>query len=100
MFDDVVVMLRPDDTPLTMPVDERHCRPCVNPNPQQGMGSSLACGVRAAPDPDGWLVMPDDLPLVWAQDVDTPEDAQRLTHRLSTEQAGTTLEATPCMTAR
>ena len=30
----------------------------------QGMGDSIAAGVRATPDASGWLVLPGDLPLV------------------------------------
>lgn len=29
-----------------------------------GMGTSIAAGVRASPDSDGWLVLPGDMPLV------------------------------------
>ncbi len=29
-----------------------------------GMGTSIAAGVRASPDSDGWLILPGDMPLV------------------------------------
>jgi molybdenum cofactor cytidylyltransferase len=34
------------------------------PNP--GMGDSIACGVAATPDANGWLILPADLPLIQA----------------------------------
>lgn len=67
LFDDVSVVLRPDDRVLADTLAELECRVIVNPQPQHGMGSSLACGVRATADADAWLVMPGDLPLVRAQ---------------------------------
>ena len=33
-------------------------------NASLGMGTSIAAGVRASPDSDGWLVLPGDMPLV------------------------------------
>ncbi|HSC62143.1 MAG TPA: nucleotidyltransferase family protein [Caldimonas sp.] len=33
-------------------------------NASAGMGASIAAGVRASPDSDGWLVLPGDMPLV------------------------------------
>jgi molybdenum cofactor cytidylyltransferase len=35
-------------------------------NAPLGMGTSIAAGVRASPDSDGWLVLPGDMPLVQA----------------------------------
>lgn len=32
--------------------------------PSQGMGDSIACGVKATPLAPGWLVLPADLPLI------------------------------------
>ncbi len=33
-------------------------------NPMLGMGDSIACGVAATPDAQGWLVLPADLPMI------------------------------------
>lgn len=65
--DDVVVVLRPGDADLSSMLDDLGCRVCINTQPQRGMGSSLACGVRAAADADAWMVMPGDLPLLRPQ---------------------------------
>jgi molybdenum cofactor cytidylyltransferase len=35
----------------------------INP----GMGDSIACGVAATPDANGWLILPADLPLIQAR---------------------------------
>jgi len=36
----------------------------VNPRPQDGMGSSIAAGVRTAGKADGYMLLPGDMPLV------------------------------------
>ena len=42
----------------------------------EGMGDSIAAGVRATPDAPGWLVLPGDLPLV------RPDSLLRVAHAL------------------
>lgn len=37
--------------------------------PAQGLGTSIATGVRATPDASGWLVLPADLPLVQPESI-------------------------------
>jgi molybdenum cofactor cytidylyltransferase len=37
--------------------------------PVQGLGTSIATGVRATPDAIGWLVLPADLPLIQPQSI-------------------------------
>ena len=44
---------------------------------EQGMGASIATGVRATPDAAGWLVLPGDLPLI------RPQSIQAVAHALS-----------------
>ena len=43
-------------------VEREHTQHLTNP----GMGDSIACGVAATPDAQGWLVLPADLPLIQA----------------------------------
>ncbi len=64
VLDDVLVVLRPEDTDLRAAVIALDCRVCVNPQPDRGMGSSLACAVQASRESAAWLVQPADLPLV------------------------------------
>ena len=41
-------------------VERRHTAHLTNP----GMGDSIACGVTATPEANGWLILPADLPLI------------------------------------
>ena len=51
----------------------------VNPDWASGLGSSLACGIRALPPgPDAVLVMPCDLPAVTAEDLSRLVSAWRV----------------------
>jgi molybdenum cofactor cytidylyltransferase len=43
-------------------VEREHTQHLTNP----GMGDSIACGVAATPDAQGWLILPADLPLIQA----------------------------------
>lgn len=62
--DTVIVVVRPDDSELIQLFSEEQARivPCANA--EQGMGASLACGVRATPDTDAWLIALADMPYV------------------------------------
>jgi molybdenum cofactor cytidylyltransferase len=40
-----------------------------------GMGDSIACGVAATPDANGWLILPADLPLIQARTLLAVADA-------------------------
>ncbi len=67
--DHVIVVLRPGDGQLAVRLQGPRVSCCVNPRPADGMGSSLACAVRASADADAWLVMPADLPLLRGQTI-------------------------------
>lgn len=43
-------------------VEREHTQHLTNP----GMSDSIACGVTATPDAQGWLILPADLPLIQA----------------------------------
>ena len=62
--DEVIVVVRPDDHPLIKLLAPEKARilPCVDA--AHGMGASLACGVRAAPKADAWLIALADMPYV------------------------------------
>ncbi len=68
-LEDVVVVLRPEDTQLSEAVGNLGCRVCQNPTPNEGMASSIRCGVRASIRSDGWLIVPADLPLLRASSI-------------------------------
>jgi molybdenum cofactor cytidylyltransferase len=44
---------------------------------EPGMGDSIAAGVAACPDADGWLILPGDLPLVQSSSIQTIAAALR-----------------------
>jgi len=60
--DSVIVVVRPEDSELIQLLSQEQARivPCANA--EQGMGASLACGVRAAPEGDAWLIALADMP--------------------------------------
>jgi len=64
VIEDVLVVLRPEDDDLRQAVEAAGCRVCVNPRPDRGMGSSIACAVQASRESAAWLVQPADLPLL------------------------------------
>jgi molybdenum cofactor cytidylyltransferase len=60
-------------------VEPAHTQHLHNP----GMADSIACGVRATQQADGWLILPADLPLIQAQTLQVMAHAL---HQASTQQ--------------
>ncbi|HWR77288.1 MAG TPA: nucleotidyltransferase family protein [Thiobacillus sp.] len=69
--DEVIVVVRPGDTELMQCLAQEKVQvmPCAKAG--QGMGASLACGVRAAPDAAGWIIALADMPFVPGEIVTT-----------------------------
>jgi len=61
---DVVAVVRPDDQPLAALLHASGARVVECPRADDGMGASLACGVAAAADADGWVVALADMPWI------------------------------------
>lgn len=59
-----IAVVRPADRVLARLFEEAGLRVAVCPDASAGMGASLACGVRAAPDADGWLIALADMPYI------------------------------------
>jgi molybdenum cofactor cytidylyltransferase len=59
--------VRPDDAPLIQLLQQEQVRIIACPDAARGMGSSLACGVRALPAARAWLIALGDMPAVPAQ---------------------------------
>jgi len=64
VLEDVVVVVRPDDADLRQllalePVTLVSCQ-----RAHEGMGASLACGITATLDADGWLIALADMPYI------------------------------------
>ena len=62
--DEVIAVVRPHDTELITLLSREGARVLPCPNTELGMGASLACGVRAAPNADAWLIALADMPYV------------------------------------
>ncbi len=59
---DVVAVIRPGDPALAQQLHEAGARVVECQRADDGMGASLACGVTAASDADGWVVALADMP--------------------------------------
>jgi molybdenum cofactor cytidylyltransferase len=67
---EVVAVVRPDDGVLAEALALTGARvvPCENAG--DGMGASLACGVRSSSDADGWIVALGDMPWIAGQTIE------------------------------
>ena len=66
----VVVVLRPEDEALAERLAHLGCEPLICPHAEQGMGASLAWGVRYLSDHrSGWIIGLADMPAVTAASV-------------------------------
>ena len=61
---EVVVVLRPEDAVLAEAVAALGCQPLPFAGVVEGMGSSLAAGVAASREAEGWLVALADMPAI------------------------------------
>ena len=62
--DSVIAVVRPEDSALIQLLSKEQARVLPCPAAAQGMGASLACGVRATPEAAGWLIALADMPYV------------------------------------
>jgi len=60
----VVAVVRPDDAALAAALGAAGARIVRCANSDDGMGASLACGVRATQDASGWIVALGDMPWI------------------------------------
>ena len=63
-LNDVVAVIRPGDSLLRRALQATGARIVECARADEGMGASLACGVAAAPDADGWVVALADMPWI------------------------------------
>jgi len=59
-----LAVVRPRAQQLGKLLRDAGCNTVVCKNASEGMGTSLAAGVRAAPDADGWVVALADMPFI------------------------------------
>lgn len=62
--DRVVAVVAPQDDAIRALFEGAGVEVCVCPRAKEGMGASLACGVRAAADAQGWVIALADMPFV------------------------------------
>lgn len=62
--DRVVAVVRVDDEVLQTVLHVLGVDCVLNPQPERGMGYSIACAVNATPDSDGWCLLPADMPCI------------------------------------
>jgi molybdenum cofactor cytidylyltransferase len=60
----MVAIVRPDDDELAAQLEAAGCDIVYCPDAAQGMGHSLAAGVRATPDAAAWIVALADMPFI------------------------------------
>jgi len=61
---DSIAVVRPHDTALSAVLSAAGMRITVCENASDGMGASLACGVAAAAEADGWVIALADMPWI------------------------------------
>ena len=59
-----VAVVRPDDTALREILTGQGLSIIECPQADQGMGASIACGVAATPNADGWVIALADMPWI------------------------------------
>lgn len=59
-----VVVISPALKTYTAKLEQLGLRIVINEHAEQGMGSSIACGVRASQDASGWLITLADMPYI------------------------------------
>ena len=71
----VLVVVRPESTALSDLFRSEGCKVVVCGNAAEGMGASLACGVRAAADAEGFVVALADMPFIRSSTIAAVRDA-------------------------
>jgi molybdenum cofactor cytidylyltransferase len=71
----VIAVLRPGADEAGRALAAEGCEIVVCRNAAEGMGASLACAVRAAPEAEGWLVALADMPFVRPTSIAAVRDA-------------------------
>jgi len=74
---EVIAVVRPGDTALAAALARTGARVVECPNAGDGMGASLACGVRASADARGWVVALADMPWIRPGTIAQVADAVR-----------------------
>lgn len=76
-LDEVIAVVRPRDAALEHALAATGARVVACERAREGMGASLACGVAAARDADGWIVALADMPWIAPTSIVAVADALR-----------------------
>jgi molybdenum cofactor cytidylyltransferase len=68
--DRIVAIIHGDDLELKKTLAAQGIESVINPEADLGMGSSIACGIRASQASDGWCILPADMPSVETKTVE------------------------------
>jgi molybdenum cofactor cytidylyltransferase len=68
--DRALAVVRPGDAALAGLIEAEGLDVVFFPDAKEGMGASLAFGVEAAPDADGWIIALADMPLVQRETIE------------------------------
>lgn len=77
----VIAVVRPGDHDLHTAYTDMGLHVVENPDAARGMGSSLAVGMKAAPEAPGWIIALADMP--WVRSATVGALAERLQHGAS-----------------
>ncbi|MFO1319616.1 MAG: nucleotidyltransferase family protein [Burkholderiales bacterium] len=69
VLDTVIVVVRADDATVRSIFEDEGARLALCPDAREGMGRSLAAGIDAATDADGWVIALGDMPKVAPQTI-------------------------------
>ncbi len=70
-----IVVISEELVSYTAQLEQLGLRVVVNQHAEQGMGSSIACGVAASQDACGWLIMLADMPYIKPETIQLLADA-------------------------
>ena len=73
--ENVLAVVRPEAKQLSDLLRKEGCKVVVCENAAEGMGASLACAVRAAPDAQGFVVALADMPFIRSSTIAAVRDA-------------------------
>jgi len=103
-----IVVINPSLSTLKTPLEKMGLRVVINEQAEQGMGSSIACGVRASTSgteafsesTSGWLIMLADMPYIKPETIkllaDKLEQGASLVAPLLDQQRGHPVGFSPC----
>ncbi len=75
--DQIIAVVQGDDQPLQSMLKTLGIDWVVNPEPERGMGYSIACAIKATSPVDGWCILPADMPELQASTTQQLVDALR-----------------------